>query len=298
MPDLSGRTAIVTGANTGIGLQVASGLAKAGATVVMTARDRAKGQEALAGILRRYPAAIVRLELLDLADMASISDFTARVEDADGCIDILVNNAGVMTPRRRLTTKDGHELQIGVNFLGHFALTARLLGLLRRADAARVVSLSSIMHKYGKIDLSDLESERRYSPIKSYSQSKLATLIFARELQRRADDKHWNLLSVAAHPGIAQTELVRSRPGQAAIRFNRIGGLFAPLYAGTAADGALSSIYAATSDDVVPGGYYGPTGFAEIKGPVGPAKSNPLSNDTNLAGRLWKQAEHLTGLRI
>jgi NAD(P)-dependent dehydrogenase (short-subunit alcohol dehydrogenase family) len=209
-------------------------------------------------------------------------------------IDLLINNAGVAAPKHRLTTSDGFELQFGTNFLGHFALTNQLRPLLTRAGSARVVSLSSIVHKWGGMNFDDLMSEQRYSPVRSYRQSKLATLIFARELQRRSDKYKWNLVSVAAHPGVARTELTKSRPGQLVPWFNRVGDLLAPLFTGTAASGALPTLYAATDPAVVPGGYYGPTGWGEIKGPVGPAKGSASSLDPEIAAELWLSAEHYT----
>ncbi len=296
IPDQTGRVAVVTGANTGLGYQTALALANAGADVILTARDATKGSEAVDRIRALRPTARVDFSLLDLASLASIADFADRIADDHDRIDVLINNAGVASPRHRLTTSDGFELQFGVNFLGHFALTGRLLPLLMRADAPRVVSLSSVMHKYGRIDLNDLMSEHRYSPVRSYSQSKLATLIFARELQRRSNTYHWNLHSIAVHPGVARTDISKSRPGQPAVRFNLIFNLFAPLFTGTAESGALPALYGATDPAVTPGGYYGPTGWGEIKGPPGSAKSTAAADDVRLGEELWGRAEQLTGI--
>ncbi len=296
MPDLTGRTAIVTGANTGLGYQTALALAGAGVQVVLAARSASKGNEAMARIRAACPAVPLTFSLLDLASLASVKDFAERMAQGHDSIDLLINNAGIASPSRRLTTSDGFEMQFGVNFLGHFALTARLLPLLLKANAPRVVSLSSIMHKYGRINLDDLMSEHPYSPVRSYNQSKLATLIFARELQHRSDRNRWGLLSVAAHPGVARTELTKARPGQPVLRFNRVFDMIAPLFTGTAASGSLPSLYAATAPDVMPGGYYGPTGWGEIKGPPGPAKAAASSQDGDLARALWARAESYTGI--
>lgn len=294
IPDQSGKTAVVTGANTGIGYQTALALADAGVDVVVAARNADKGRDAVARIRTTFPAAKVRFEALDLASLASCADFAARMRSAGRPLDLLINNAGIASPPRRATTEDGFELQFGVNFLGHFALTAQIMPLLREAKAPRVVTLSSIMHKMGRINFDDLMSERAYSPVASYNQSKLATLLFARELQRRADANDWKLLSLASHPGVSRTELTKARPGQPVLWFNRIGDLLAPLFTGTAANGALPSLYAATSPDVEKGGYYGPTGWNEIKGPPGAARSTAASQDLSIAKRLWECAEHYT----
>ncbi len=291
IPDQSGKVAIVTGANTGLGYQTALGLAGAGAHVILAARDAVKGREAVSRIQTVHRLASVEFALLDLASLTSVAEFAARIVDDQPHVDLLINNAGVASPRKRLTTRDGFELQFGVNFLGHFALTARLMPTILKAIAPRVVSLSSIMHKYGRLDFDDLMSVRQYSPIRSYSQSKLATLVFARELARRAGERQWNLLSVAAHPGIARTDLTKPRPGQQVLPFNRMFDSLAPLFTGTAASGALPTLYAATATKVESGEYYGPTGWGEIKGAPGVAKSTAASNNVELATALWTVAE-------
>lgn len=198
---------------------------------------------------------------------------------------------------RRLT-RDGFELQFGTNFLGHFALTARLLPLLRRTNSARVVTVSSIVERTARIDFDDLMSARRYSPTRSYGQSKLATLLFARQLQRRSDEEGWGIVSVGAHPGIAVTDLTKSRPDQPVPRFNRFFERISPIIGHSAAAGALPILYAATASEVARGGYYGPRGWGELKGPPGPARSGKVSHDVAAAARLWKAAEQLTGVKF
>ncbi|MBS1081255.1 SDR family oxidoreductase [Gluconobacter kondonii] len=298
IPDQFRKVSVVTGANTGIGYQTALALAGAGADVIVAARNTEKGRDAVARILSSHPSAQVSFEKLDLASLRSVSDFAARMEAVGRPLDLLINNAGLASPPRRAETQDGFELQFGVNFLGHFALTAQLLPMLLKAAAPRVVTLSSIMHKVGKINFDDLMSERSYSPVASYNQSKLATLLFARKLQRRADAEGWNLISLASHPGVSRTELSKARPAQPVLWFNWIGDLIAPLFTGTASNGALPTLYAATSPDIEKGGYYGPTGWNEIKGPPGQARSTPASQDPTTANLLWEHAQHYTGLNF
>src|SRR6266849_2690519 len=209
IPSQLGRTAVVTGATGGLGYETALALAKAGAEVILTGRDDAKGQSAIDKISREVTDARVSYQHLDLASLASVADFAQRMH-ARQSVDLLINNAGVMALPRRQTTADGFEMQFGTNHLGHFALTARLMPLLRRASGPRVVSLSSLAHRTGFIDFDDLQGARVYSPWKAYGQSKLATLMFALELQRRSDAAGWNLISNAAHPGFARTGLFAS----------------------------------------------------------------------------------------
>jgi NAD(P)-dependent dehydrogenase (short-subunit alcohol dehydrogenase family) len=211
VPSQLGRTAIVTGATGGLGYETALALAKAGAEVVLTGRDDRKGASAIEKIGREVPDAKAAYEHLDLASLASVADFAQRMR-ARQSLDLLINNAGVMALPRRQTTADGFEMQFGTNYLGHFALTARLLPLLRRASEPRVVNVSSLAHRTGFIHFDDLQGVRVYSPWKAYGQSKLATLMFALELQRRSDAAGWNLTSNAAHPGFARTGLFASGP--------------------------------------------------------------------------------------
>ena len=290
--------AVVTGATGGLGFETAVGLARAGAHVVLAGRDAAKGEAALARLRREAPSASAEFEMLDLASLASVQAFAGRVQDAGQAIDTLVNNAGVMAPPVRRTTADGYELQFGVNYLGHFALTARLMPALLRAEAgARVVQVSSVAHRRGRMAWDDLGGERRYNAWTAYSQSKLAMLIFALELARRAKAQGWPLVSVAAHPGWAATDLIINGPGGGGPSLKgRLLDAGFRLFAQSAADGALPLIHAAASPDAQAGGYYGPTGLGEIKGPPGPARVMPQARDAEAGRRLWTVSENLAGV--
>lgn len=290
MPPQTGKLAIVTGATSGLGYQTAFALAQAGAQVVLTGRNADKGQAAVEQISQQVPGAQVAYQSLDLANLAEVAAFAGRMVRRKR-LDILINNAGVMALPTRQTTHDGFEMQFGTNYLGHFALTARLLPLLRKAPAPRVVSLSSVAHRTGMIDFSDLQGARWYSPWKAYGQSKLAMLIFAQELQRRSAAAGWGLTSVAAHPGWAQTALFDG-PGGLVSLMNQFA---APVFGQSAADGALPILFAATSPDVVPGGYYGPSGLGELRGAPGRALAMPQALSTTTATRLWAESERLTG---
>jgi NAD(P)-dependent dehydrogenase (short-subunit alcohol dehydrogenase family) len=249
----------------------------------------------LARIRSLAPQAKLRLELLDLASLASVADFAKRLLAEGRPLDLLINNAGVMALPTRQTTADGFEMQLGTNYLGHYALTAQLLPLLRDAPAPRVVNLSSLAHQQGRIDFDDLQGEHRYRAWKAYSQSKLAMLMFALELQRRSDAQGWGLMSNAAHPGFARTELIPNGPGAKGVLWN-ISKLLQPLMSQSAAAGALPTLYAATSPDAKPSAYYGPNGFYELKGAPAPARIFAKARDTAVAARLWEVSEKLTGV--
>ncbi len=291
IPDQAGRLAVVTGSTGGLGLETARALVDAGAEVVVAARDPAKGPAAV-----RALGARARFERLDLADLASVADFAAGLEAQGRPLDLLVNNAGVMAPPDRVVTKEGFELQFGTNHLGPFALTGRLLPLLRRATAARVVSVASLAARMARLDFADLQSERRYSAWRAYGVSKLADILFARELERRSEAGGWGVRSLAAHPGWSRTDLMTPRPGM------RGNWMFAPsklvegLFSQSAAEGALPTLYAATAPDAAPGGYYGPQGAAEMKGPPGPAATPAAARSDTDAARLWAESERLTGV--
>jgi NAD(P)-dependent dehydrogenase (short-subunit alcohol dehydrogenase family) len=294
IPSQAGKLAVITGATGGLGYQTALALAKARAEVVLTGRNPAKGSEAIAKIRDQFPDARIGFEAVDLASLASISDFARRFAAERRSLDLLVNNAGVMALPTRQTTTDGFEMQFGTNYLGHYALTAQLLPLLRNAPHARVVNLSSIAHRTGFIHFSDLQGERLYSPWKAYNQSKLAMLIFALELQRRSDAAGWNLVSNAAHPGWARTDLFANGPGFGL--FSLASGFAAPIFSHSAESGALPTLFAATSAQAKGGGYYGPNGFSELRGPPAPARIMPQARDKATAEKLWTVSQQLTGV--
>jgi NAD(P)-dependent dehydrogenase (short-subunit alcohol dehydrogenase family) len=291
IPSQLGKTAVVTGATGGLGYETALALAKAGAEVILTGRDDRKGQSAIEKISHEVIGAKIRYEHLDLASLASIADFAQRMGVRQS-LDLLINNAGVMALPRRQTTADGFEMQFGTNYLGHFALTARLMPLLRRSSGPRVVSVSSLAHRTGFIDFGDLQGARAYSPWKAYGQSKLACLIFALELQRRSDAGGWNLTSNAAHPGFSRTNLFASGPGGL---LSVATDFAAPLFGHSAADGARPILFAATSPQAKPGAYYGPGGIGELRGAPAPALIMPQARDAATAARLWDVSEKLTG---
>jgi len=294
IPDQTGKSAIVTGVG-GLGYETALELASRGGDVVLAGRNAEKGAEAVRRILAEVPDAQIRFDLLDLASLASIAAFATRFAATHATLDTLVNNAGVMAPPRRLTTADGFELQFGTNHLGHFALTGHLLPLLRAAPHPRVTTVSSRMHRIGKIHFRDLQFEKRYRPTAAYAQSKLANLLFTFELQRRSDARNWGLMANAAHPGYALTDLIANGPGTrgAAYRFRRLLAVF---LAHTAAEGALPILFAATSSHGRSAGFYGPNGTFELIGAPGPARSAKRARNKRVAKRLWEVSEKLTGV--
>src|SRR5580704_10099192 len=293
IPPQTGRRAIVTGTG-GLGYETALALAAAGAIVILAGRNETKGRGSVVRILNLHPQARISFEQLDLASLASIAAFAGQMEAMREPIDLLVNNAGVMAPPRRETTADGFELQFGTNHLGHFALTGRLLPLLRAGASPRVTTVSSGAHHTGRIDFDDLQWERQYRPWPAYSQSKLANLLFALELQRRSDEGGWGLLSDAAHPGYARTELIANGPGLNSFS-SRIGSLLiAPWASQSAADGALPQLFAATSPDAKPAGYYGPGRLFELVGPPAPARISNAAQDQEVTNHLWDVSEALT----
>ena len=295
IPSQAGKLAIVTGGTSGLGFEVALALAQANADVIVAGRDESQGRWAVGKIRPLAPASLVRFEQLDLADLAAVADFTRRVERMERPVDLLVNNAGVMAPPRRQLTADGFEMQMGVNYLGHFALTQRLFPLLRRGRDPRVVQVGSLSHRLAAIEFDDLQCERRYSPLRAYGQSKLALLLFTFELQRRSSAGQWRLMSLAAHPGYARTPLFEKGPGTHSLIYRMHRGLSGWL-AHSAASGALPLLYAATATKVRPGDYYGPQGALELAGPSGAAGISKKAQDRETARRLWEISETLTGL--
>ncbi|MDP9118595.1 MAG: oxidoreductase [Actinomycetota bacterium] len=291
LPDLRGRTALVTGANSGIGWFTARELAGHGARVVLACRDVEAGKLAVDRIHAGVPAAELDVVHLDLASMASVR---AIGDQWAGQLDLLVNNAGVMAPPKRVITEDGLELQFGTNHLGHFVLTGLLLPSLLLAPSARVVTVSSIAHHGGTDAVLDGNSGPDYQPQRTYSNSKLANLLFADELQRLASGRGLSLSSVAAHPGVSSTGLVGDPQGMGAHRLTRVvGPLFVKLFTQSAAAGARSSLYAAIEAE--PGSYTGPQRLGDTRGPIGPARRSSVAQDDKLGRRLWQVSEELTG---
>jgi NAD(P)-dependent dehydrogenase (short-subunit alcohol dehydrogenase family) len=292
------RTAVITGANTGLGFETARVLAAAGARVVLACRDLGRAKEAAARMLSGSPRptgappADVQAVRLDLASLASVREAADEICSAYGPIDLLINNAGVMmTPYRR--TADGFELQLGVNHLGHFALTGLLLDPILGREGSRVVTVSSNGHKPGRIDFDDLQSQRRYRRMAAYYQSKLANLMFSYELQRRLAGAQARTQALAAHPGKARTELTRYLPG-----WMRLEDLMIEQPLGqSAAMGALATLRAAADPAARGGEYYGPGGRGELKGYPRLVSSSERARDVEAQQRLWQESERLTGVR-
>lgn len=298
IPDQTGTLAVVTGANSGIGFGITRRLAAAGAEVILAVRSLEKGKGAVADLLAENPAVKLTIEQIDLANLASIHAFVTRLNTNGRPINTLINNAGIMTPPTRHTTADGFELQFGANHLGHFALTAGLLPLLRQAGSARVTTLSSGTNHFGRIHFDDLQGERRYSAYRSYAQSKLANLLFAIELNRLSLAHGWGILSNAAHPGATLTNLQITGPtlGNAhsstalVMRFTRL----IPGFWQEVAQGCLPALFAATNPHAVGGGYYGPDGLFELTGMPKPARIPHRAKDEKVAQQLWQTSEQLT----
>lgn len=289
VPDQSGKTIFITGANTGLGFEAAKTLAGKGARVLIGCRSKAKAEQARESILGQHRDADVAVVELDLGDLASVRKAAAMVAK-EPQLDVLINNAGIMIPPYELTA-DGFESQFGVNHLGPFALTGLLLDKLRGTPDARIVSTASIAHKRGKIHFDDINAENGYNPIARYAQSKIANLYFAYELQRRLQAAKDKTLSVAAHPGIADTELSRYIP-RALMMFAPI---FRPLF-NTPAEGAWPTLCAATMTGVRGGEYYGPSKRNGTAGPAVKVESNRRSHDKEVAKRLWDLSIEMTGV--
>ncbi|MGZ4533922.1 MAG: oxidoreductase [Nocardioidaceae bacterium] len=289
LPSLSGTTAVVTGANSGIGWHTAARLAARGAEVTLAVRNLEKGERAAAEMRAAGPAD-VRVAELDLGSLASVERFA---KEWAGPLDLLVNNAGLMAPPRRHQTADGFELQFGTNHLGHFALTGRLLPALLASPAARVVTVSSLAHFQAKGNLLDANQGGRYNPNATYGNTKLANLLFAFELQGRAAQHGASLTSTAAHPGVSATNLVTSEQGLGSIPgIKQLAPPVLRLVFQSAAAGANPTLYAATAAE--PGSYTGPQHLRETRGPVGPARLSRTARDEGLAAALWARSEELT----
>jgi NAD(P)-dependent dehydrogenase (short-subunit alcohol dehydrogenase family) len=289
--------AVVTGGSGGLGYETALALAAAGAEIVLASRHEGKGASALARLRAAHRGVTARFEQLDLASLASVAAFAERLLAAGRGIDLLVNNAGVMAPPDRRVTADGFELQFATNYLGHFALTARLLPLLRRAGA-RVVNVSSLAADLDSIDLTDLQSQRCYVPFRTYGMTKLAMLIFALELQRRSVAAGSGLDAMAAHPGWARTDIISNGPASCGLRgalWRIAKPVLLPL-SPPAGPAALPILFAATSPKAQGGGYYGPMGLRELNGPPGTAKLPVRALDGTAAARLWETSERMAGV--
>jgi NAD(P)-dependent dehydrogenase (short-subunit alcohol dehydrogenase family) len=296
IPDQTGRTIVVTGANSGIGFEAARALAAAGARVVLACRDLAKGEQAIARLRSFAPKARPELRALDLASLASVHDFAKSLLDDHARLDVLVNNAGVMAIPRR-TTADGFEMQLGTNHLGHFALTGLLLERLLAQPGARVVTVSSTAHRGGRINFEDLQGEQRYSRWGAYGQSKLANLLFTRELASRVRSAGHDLVAAACHPGWAATNLQFTGARMDGSRvLETLASVANRLFSQDAAMGALPTLYAATARDVAGADYIGPDGFAETWGHPKQVGSSGRSRDAEAAWRLWEVSEALTGV--
>jgi NAD(P)-dependent dehydrogenase (short-subunit alcohol dehydrogenase family) len=291
VPEQSGKKVIVTGATSGIGWETARVLAQVGAEVVLAARDDAKGQDAVRRVREVVPAARVRHAKLDLSRLESVRDFSSR--EADRPLDILINNAGAMATMQRNTTVDGFERTLGTNFLAPFALTGLLLPALLMTQSPRIVTVASAAASQGKLDIKDIGMEKRYAFHSAYSRSKLADLIFAVELQRKIQRSGVNLVSVACHPGYAITNLQNA---ELSLGIKLIAAILKPIASHDAAHGALPSLYAATSNEVRAGGYYGPSGFLQAKGFPTEVVIPARALDESLASDLWMLAEKLTGV--
>ena len=314
MPRQDGRRAIITGGNSGIGYEAALELARHGAAVVLACRNQAKGEEAAARLRKEVPGASVQVGDLDLASLDSVRSFAAAELASPEPLDLLINNAGLMAPKQRRETSDGFELQFGTNVLGHFALTGLLLTRLQARAASvnatgglvagehvppRIVYLASIAHKRGKLHLDDPQAERSYSPMGAYQQSKLADLMLSFELDRRLRASGSSILSVAAHPGVANTNLFITDDHQGLERSLRtFMGRLMDRFLNTTAQGAIPTLFAATSPAATSGGYYGPQSFFEMRGgDAAPATVAPQARSQADAASLWSLCEDLTGVR-
>ena len=289
---LSGKTTIITGANSGIGLEAAKYFAQQGARVIMAVRNEEKGKVARDTILTKHPQAVVEVMKLDLADLESIRTFAKIFETRYDSVDLLINNAGVMTPPYG-KTKDGFELQFGSNHLGHFALTGHLLPLLKKTSHSRVVTLSSLAHRRAAIYFDNLDGSKGYKGMKFYGQSKLANLLFSKELDKRLKEHGLQTISLACHPGISSTNLFKFGKKDAP---KLVRGLMNRLLQ-PAEMGALPTIYAATEPSLKGGEYIGPDGRGRMKGYPALETPDPAANDEQTMKKLWDISEEMTGVK-
>jgi NAD(P)-dependent dehydrogenase (short-subunit alcohol dehydrogenase family) len=294
MPSLAGRTVLITGGTSGMGYEDALAMARAGADVIIAARNPERGQATITNIQGVVPDARVQFEAVDLANLESVRSLASRLQTRLQKLDVLINNAAIMAPPTRGVSADGYEMQLATNYLGHFALTGLLMPLLRESDDARVVSLSSIAAVKGNLNLDDLQAERQYDPYTAYAQSKLAVLMWGIDLQKRSEAAGWGVRSIVAHPGVAVTELIARGPGLDS-EFGKQWAQDRDVYH-SAAEGALPTLYAATAPDARGGAYYGPTGDDQKRGPLGFATVPQAATDSAKAEALWRVSEQLTGV--
>lgn len=293
IPSQSGKLALITGANSGIGFQAARELARAGATVILACRDLKKAEAARKAIAAEIAGAKVEVGQLDLASLASVRTFAEIFKKSGRKLNLLVNNAGVMAPRTRKTTADGFELQFGTNHLGHFALTALLLPTI--AETGRIVTVASIAHRGGKLRFDDLNAQTSYNPFTSYNQSKIANLYFGFELQRRLEKAGKKIASIVVHPGVASTNLIANGIASGNKFFERVATRVSGLFLQSDEKGALPTLYGATSPDAHGGKYYGPDGFREAFGYPVEVKAVARTYDAEIAAKLWSVSEELSG---
>ncbi len=296
IPHRSEGLAVITGSTEGVGYEDALALSLAGWNVIMMGRNSQKGAESIAKIKQVNPKAKVSFEKIDLANLSSIKDFALKMISKGQAINLLINNAGVMTPPERLETADGFELQFGTNHIGHFALTAQLLPLLSKAKDARVVTVSSVANRAGKINFDDLQSKSSYTPMVAYAQSKLANLMFAFELQGQSDINGWGILSLAAHLGVSRTNLLITGAGRWSFA-GMMRTLF-PFLFQAPAQGALPTLFAATSPDVIGGSYYGPNKMSETRGFPSLSQIPVQAEDENVAAKLWEVSLQLADVKF
>lgn len=302
MPPQRGRRVLITGGNgypeedrSGLGYHDALALAKAGADVTIASRNRLRGEEAVRRIRQEAPEATIRFQTLDLSDLASVAAFAGEMRAGGQALDLLINNAGVMGRLQREVSVDGYERVLATNTIGHFALTAQLMPLLRAGRDPRVVWVCSL-RTADSLNFDDLQQEKTYDYAEAYDRSKLANLLLAFEMDRRSRASNWGVKSFAAHPGVARTNLIPNGPGldsREGRRFRTMPFLFQP-----AAQGALSTLYAATTPEAVSGAYYGPTGLGGLRGAPGPVKPPVAAQATALAPPLWTAMEQLGRTRF
>ena len=290
IPDLSGKTIIVTGGNSGLGFETVKSFSAKGSETILTCRDPEKGKFAKEKILEEYPNAQINVMNLDLADLKSIHSFVGKIEEQYPKINVLLNNAGIICPYKK--TKDGFEIQIGTNHLGHFALTGLLLHLLKNTKGSRVVNVSSIGHKFGKLDFDNFMFEKGgYAIMKAYGNTKLSNLLFTYELQRRFEKFNVNCIAVAAHPGISKSNLAKYVTKK--LGYKIVFGI-SSVMSQSPSIGALPEIRASVDPLVKGGDYFGPDGFQEWRGYPVKVKSNDASQDLANAEKLWEVSEKLT----